>query len=183
MLRDFGPFVPQVQPGDLERIAVPIDFLGVNYYTRTVVRHNPAVPPLQAEQVQPEGVERSPMWEVYPEGMGRLLRRLADDYRPAAIYVTENGTPLDDVPDAQGQVQDQARVSFLRRHLAQVHGALGDGVPVRGYFVWSMMDNFEWALGYRMRFGLVHVDFATLQRTPKASAEWYRGVIATSTVV
>jgi beta-glucosidase len=165
--------VPAVQAGDLETIYTPLDFLGVNYYSRVRVRHNPEAI-LQAEQVETPGAERSLMWEIYPEGLGRLLKRLAAEYRPPAIVITENGMPLEDKPDASGAVNDAPRIDFLRRHLAQVQQALAQGVPVRGYFVWSFLDNFEWALGYRMRFGLVHVDFRTQQRTPKASAAWYR---------
>ncbi len=166
-----GAARPRVQEGDLERIAVPIDFLGVNYYSRFVARSAPDQP-LGVEQVQPEG-ERSLMWEVYPQGLPELLERVWREYRPAALLVTENGMPLADAPDAAGRVNDERRIDFLRRHLAGAHRALAAGVPLRGYFVWSLLDNFEWALGYRMRFGLVHVDFGTLERTPKASAAWY----------
>jgi beta-glucosidase len=172
LMRYFESAAPTVGPGDLERIAVPLDFLGVNYYSRYVARHDPSAP-LEASQVQPEGVEQSLMWEVYPQGIEELLDRLQHEYRPPAVLITENGTPGDDAVDAQGKVDDQPRIDFLRRHLAGVHRALGRGVPVRGYCVWSLMDNFEWALGYRMRFGLIHVDFDTLRRTPKASAVWY----------
>jgi beta-glucosidase len=172
LLPHFGPLAPKVQSGDLETIRAPLDFLGVNYYSRVRVRHKPEGL-LQAEQVETSGGERSLMWEVYPEGLGRLLDRLVTEYRPPAILITENGMPLEDVPDAGGMVNDAPRIDFLRRHLAQLQEALARGAPVRGYFVWSLLDNFEWSLGYRMRFGLVHVDFATQQRTPKASARWY----------
>jgi beta-glucosidase len=173
MLAGFGPVGPVAKAGDLECMAAPLDFLGVNYYSRRVVRHSAAEPILQAADVMPERAEQSLMWEIYPPGLGRLLERLAREYRPAAVFITENGMPLDDAPDASGQVNDEARISYLRRHLAEVHRALANGIPMRGYFVWSLLDNFEWALGYRMRFGMVHVDFATQRRTPKASAQWY----------
>lgn len=173
----FGPLAPTPQPGDLETIRTPLDFLGVNYYSRMVVRHDPTNPLLQASLVETEGVERSLMWEVHPEGLGRLLERLTREYRPAALYITENGMPLLDQPDAAGAVNDPPRIDFLGRHFDQCRAALAAGVPLRGFFVWSLLDNFEWALGYRMRFGLVHVDFATQRRTPKASAAWYGQVI------
>lgn len=175
LMAQFGPLVP-VRAGDLETIRAPLDFLGVNYYSRVRVRHA-ADAILQAEQVESHDVERSLMWEIYPEGLGRLLDRLAAEYRPPEILITENGMPREDAPNSHGDVDDAPRIDFIRRHLAQVQQALARGVPVRGYFVWSFLDNFEWALGYRMRFGLVHVDFATQQRTPKASALWYRRFI------
>ncbi|MBV9125121.1 MAG: family 1 glycosylhydrolase, partial [Planctomycetes bacterium] len=177
-----GPLMPVTQPDDLARIAVPVDFLGVNYYSRLVVRDNPNVPLLQAEPIRPEGSEYSLMWEVYPAGLRELLQRLQQDYHPPAILITENGIPLDDAPDAQGQVLDPARISYLRRHLAEVHHVLEEGIPVRGYFVWSFLDNFEWALGYQMRFGLVYVDFATQKRIPKASARWFHPVVRAGSV-
>jgi beta-glucosidase len=173
----FAAFGPVVQAGDLETIAVPLDFLGVNYYTRIVARHS-TNNPIQAEPVPPAG-ERSLMWEIFPDGLPALLQRLQRDYRPAAVLITENGVPYEDTPNAQGQLEDRARISFLERHLAGLQQALTNGVPVRGYCLWSLLDNFEWALGYRPRFGLVHVDFATQRRTPKASFEWYRRKIQT----
>lgn len=172
----FDLAVPVVRPGDLERIAAPLDFLGVNYYLRFVARHSDASP-LRVEQVQPNG-ERSMLWEVFPEGLLLLLQRLWRDYRPPAILITENGTPADDVVNAAGRVDDVERISFLERHLAQLRVALAQGIPIRGYCLWSLLDNFEWAAGYRPRFGLVHVDFATQRRTPKASFAWYANVIA-----
>jgi beta-glucosidase len=180
LLARVGPLAPSIQPGDLQTMRVPLDFLGVNYYSRVLVRHAPEEPILQAAQVEPRDVERSLMWEIYPQGLGRLLDRVAQEYQPREILITENGLPLEDAPKAGGEVDDAPRIDFLRRHLEEVSRALGRGVPVRGYFVWSLLDNFEWALGYRMRFGLVHVDFATQRRTPKASVTWYRKVIEAS---
>jgi len=172
-----GSAFPQVQPGDMERIATPLDFLGVNYYTRSVVRYDPNSPVIQATGVQPEGSEYSQMWEIYPEGMYEILARVWNDYRPASIYVTENGIAVPDGLDFDGRVRDVRRIWYLRDHVAQIHRAIADGVPMRGYFVWSLMDNFEWALGYSMRFGLVYVDYETLKRTVKDSGRWYAGVI------
>ena len=173
----FGPLFPQTQPGDLERIAAPVDFLGVNYYTRAVIRHDPESPYLEAGWVQPEGSEYSEMWEIYPPGLHELLTRLWADYRPANMFITENGVPVPDELDADGRVRDERRIRYLRDHLAQVHRAIAEGIPVRGYFAWSFMDNFEWALGYKMRFGLVYVDYETLERTVKDSGRWYAEVI------
>jgi beta-glucosidase len=172
-----GPLFPHLEPDDLSTIAQPLDFLGANYYTRLVVRHDPAVPPLQASQVQPEGSEYSQMWEIYPRGIYELLVRLWTDYRPAALWVTENGVCVPDGVDADGRVRDARRIAFLRDHIAQVHHAIQEGVPVRGYFVWSLLDNFEWAYGYRMRFGLIYVDYDTQARTVKDSGWWYARVV------
>ena len=120
------------------------------------------------------------MWEIYPEGLSELLARVWRDYRPPCIYITENGIPVADQPDADGRVTDNKRISYLRRHLAAARAVLDQSVPLRGYFVWSLLDNFEWAFGYSMRFGLVYVDFKTLRRIPKASAAWYANVVRTN---
>ena len=173
----FGPMFPQLQPGDLEVISTPIDFLGVNYYTRVVAREDPGFPILQAANVQPEDSEYSQMWEIYPQGMYDMLTRIHRDYAPKNIYVTENGVPVPDGVDFDGRVRDERRIRYLHNHIAEMHRAIEDGVPVRGYFHWSFMDNFEWSFGYRMRFGLVYVDFQTQQRIVKDSGRWYAGVI------
>lgn len=173
-----GPLFPEVSQADLAAIAQPLDFLGINYYSRAVVRHDPNFPLIQAAQVQPEGREYSMMWEIYPEGLYELLTRVWKDYHPKRLFITENGIPVPDDLDADGQVRDERRVRYLRDHLAQAHRALSEGLPVSGYLVWSFLDNFEWALGYRMRFGLTHVDFETQQRTIKQSGRWFARVIA-----
>jgi beta-glucosidase len=183
LLAEFGPLAPVVEPGDLERIAVPLDFLGVNYYTRVVARHAAGKPPLQAEPTVPKDAEMSMMWEIFPAGLPLLLERLWREHRPRQLIVTENGMPLPDVPDATGRIDDAARISYLARHLAGVERVRAQGVPVAGYFAWSFLDNFEWAYGYPMRFGLVHVDFATQRRTPKTSAAWYRKLIESGVLV
>lgn len=166
-----------IRPGDLEKIQ-RLDFLGVNYYNRSVARHSRWAPFL-GEMVQKiEGSEYSEMWEIYPEGMHKLLTRIWDDYHPACdILVTENGVPVPDVVGADGGIHDERRIRYLRDHLAQVKRAMDDGVPVKGYFVWSVFDNFEWDHGYGPRFGLVYVDYKSLQRTIKDSGKWYAGVI------
>jgi beta-glucosidase len=175
--RRFGPFAPEVRDGDLKKIAEPIDFLGVNYYTRNVVSGQWWIPVTGGRMVRPKDGEFSPMWEIYPSGLGTLLERIWNDYHPPMILVTENGIPVRDTPDPNGEVRDPERISYLQRHLKVLHGAIAKSVPVKGYFVWSLTDNFEWELGYAMRFGLVHIDFATLKRTPKSSFHWYSELI------
>lgn len=173
----FGPFAPPIRSGDLARIAEPIDFLGVNYYTRQVVARRWWIPYTGAWMVQPKVGEFSPMWEIYPSGLGELVERIWNDYHPPMILVTENGIPGHDAPDAMGAVRDPERISYLERHLRVLHATMAKQIPVGGYFVWSLTDNFEWELGYAMRFGLIHVDFASLKRTPKSSFHWYSEVI------
>jgi beta-glucosidase len=175
--RRFGPFAPPVRAGDPEKIAEPIDFLGVNYYNRHVIAGRWWVPFLGGTMVRPKDGEFSPMWEIYPPGIGETVERVWNDYRPPVILVTENGVPACDAPDAGGDVRDARRISYLQRHLRVLHGSLAEHIPVQGYFVWSLMDNFEWEWGYAMRFGLVHVDFATQKRTPKSSFRWFSEVI------
>ncbi len=172
-----GPMFPQMQPDDMRIIAAPLDFIGVNYYSRSVVRHDPNFPFIEASTIHPEGNEYSQMWEIYPEGIYELLMRVWKDYQPKKILVTENGICVPDGIDFDGRVRDYRRIAYLRDHIAQVGRAIGDGAPVDGYLVWSLLDNFEWAHGYRMRFGLVYVDFDTCQRTMKDSGRWYAKVI------
>jgi beta-glucosidase len=174
----FAPLGTPIEPGDMETIRQPLDFVGVNYYSRSVIRHDETVPFLEAAQVKPDQGEFSMMWEIYPSGLLELLKRLWADYHPPLLIVTENGMPLADAPDGHGRVVDEARISYLARHVTQVQRAMQQGVSVGGYFVWSLTDNFEWALGYGMRFGLVYVDFATQRRIPKASAAWFRRLVA-----
>jgi beta-glucosidase len=172
-----GPFFPAIEPGDMQAIAAPLDFIGLNYYMRAVMRSDPAVPLLGAVQVYPPDSEYSQMWEIYPPGMYDMLTRIQADYHPAEIYVTENGVCVPDGVDFDGRVRDERRIRYLRSHLAQVQRAISAGAPVKGYFHWTLMDNFEWAFGYRMRFGLVYVDFANQKRTIKDSGRWYARII------
>jgi beta-glucosidase len=151
----------------------------VNYYTRIVVKNDPKFPVVAAVQIQPVGNEYSGMWEIYPEGIHEVLLRIWKDYQPTCeIMVTENGVPVPDGLDFDGHVRDERRVRYLKNHIFQVQRAIEDGVPVRGYLHWSLMDNFEWALGYTPRFGLVYVDFRTLKRSIKDSGRWFAKVIA-----
>ncbi len=172
---------PFVRPGDLRAISAPLDFLGVNYYSRTVVRADSAGEPVGVRMVA-ESELTDMGWEVHPEGLRALLLRVTREYCPARIYVTENGAAYTDEADAAGRVRDARRVEYLRGHLAAAARAVADGVPLAGYFTWSLMDNFEWAQGYAKRFGLVEVDYATQRRRPRDSAHWYREVCATNVV-
>jgi len=166
-----------IQGDDLEKIRT-LDLLGVNYYTRTVIRHDARVPLVAAAPVYPPGNEYSAMWEIYPPGMYELLQRIWHDYHPTCqIMVTENGVPVPDGIDYDGRVRDERRIRYLKQHLIQVWRAIEAGIPVSGYFVWSLLDNFEWALGYAPRFGLVYVDYKTQQRIVKDSGRWFAQVI------
>lgn len=168
-----------VQEGDLEAIAVPTDFLGLNYYHRILVRDEEAADNMaQTVFKHPQADETEMGWEIYPQGLYNILNRLYRDYGVPKLYVTENGCSYSDGPDENGRVCDFRRRRFLREHFIAANQAIRDGVPLAGYFVWSLLDNFEWAFGYEQRFGIVHVDFETQQRIPKDSALWYRNVIA-----
>ncbi|HEV6965352.1 GH1 family beta-glucosidase [Roseateles sp.] len=169
-----GAAAPRVEPGDLEAIATATDFLGVNYYFPEVVRDDPAGGPMGTALVEREGVERTAFgWEVSPQGLVELLTRIQRDYAPAVIQLTENGSTFEDVLTADGRVHDAQRLSYLQRHLAALKQAIDAGVPVKGYFAWSLLDNFEWAEGYLRRFGLAYVDYATQRRILKDSGLWY----------
>jgi beta-glucosidase len=184
MLAWFADLAPDIRDGDMQSIAAPLDFLGVNYYTQRVIGHDPSGRGTQgrsvlaARQVHWSFTPRADFeeWEVAPEGLYRLLLRVAREYRPGVVYVTENGTPLPDAPAADGAVRDPVRQTYIARHAAAVHQAIADGVDVRGYFLWSFMDNFEWAYGYTKRFGVIYVDFNTQSRKVKDSGRWYSRV-------
>lgn len=156
-----------MEPGDFEIMCAPLDFVGVNYYTRHVV----------GQSRIPNAEYTTMDWEVYPEGLYRVLTRIHRDYAPKAIYVTESGAAFGDVVSADGRVHDARRVSYLREHFRMAAKAIQDGVPLRGYFVWSLLDNFEWAYGYTQRFGIVRVEYETGQRILKDSAYFYQSVI------
>jgi beta-glucosidase len=174
----FGAHWPGYTAADLAGLPGTVDFLGVNYYSRGVVRDDPADRPLRAARVRQEGSPHTAMdWEIYPAGLTEILLWIKGRYGSPPVFITENGAAFDDPPPAHGELPDARRVDYLRRHLLAAHQALDQGVDLRGYFAWSLLDNFEWAYGYTRRFGLVHVDFATQQRTPKASARFYGEVI------
>ena len=177
----FGRAWPDFPGAELQQIRQPIDVLGVNYYTRAVVRHDPAAPPVCASGVpQPHATHMTTNWEVHPASLLRTLLWVKDRYGTVPLYVTENGAAFYDPPIAPGdRVEDPLRVAYYREHLRAVRTAMQQGVDVRGYFAWSLLDNMEWASGYTHQFGLVHVDFETQKRTLKRSADYYREVIAT----
>ena len=176
VLERLAPVAPPVQTGDLEAIAVPIDFLGVNYYQRRVVAR---AADGGWRLVHQDGSLHTDMgWEVSPNALFDLMRRLRDEYAPAAIVVTENGASFSDARGHDGRVRDPERRDYVAAHLDALGRAIAAGVPVEGYFAWSLLDNFEWAHGYARRFGLVYVDYATLERVPKSSFYWYRDHIA-----
>ncbi len=177
----FGEAWPHGPKEDFESITQRIDFVGVNYYTRGVMKNDAHAWPVRASRVQqPRATHTETNWEVYPQGLTDVLEWVARRYGNPPIYITENGAAFYDPPVApEGGVEDPLRVAYLREHLRAAHVALEGGVDLRGYFAWSLLDNFEWAHGYSKRFGLVHVDFATQKRTPKTSAKFYSKVIAT----
>ncbi|HWS58142.1 MAG TPA: family 1 glycosylhydrolase, partial [Actinotalea sp.] len=186
-------------------VRVPLDVLGVNYYSTGRVRHRQGPPPAGDGSPGPDGhrsSEHSPWvgaqdvewlpqpgphtamgWNIEPEGLTDLLLELRDRYPGLPLAITENGAAFVDEVGADGRVHDERRVAYVHDHLEAVGRAIDAGADVRGYFVWSLMDNFEWAYGYDRRFGIVRVDYATLERTPKDSAHWYREVVRTGTLV
>jgi beta-glucosidase len=168
---------PDLWETDLEIMAEPIDFCGVNYYTRSVVRHEPAIPLIEAAPVYPGGREYSQMWEIYPEGLYEITARIHRDYRPSKILITENGVCVPDGIDFDGRVRDFRRIAYLHAHIAQVKRLIDSGIPVGGYFVWSLLDNFEWTYGYDMRFGLTYINYSTGGRVLKESGLWFSRVI------
>ena len=180
MTEIFGEAWPEWPQADHDLIRQPIDFLGINYYTRNVVRHDETAWPLKAAAVrQKRATYTETGWEVFPQGLTDTLLWIKQQYGNIPQYVTENGAAFFDPPTApRGRVNDPQRVEYFRSHLRAIHDAIEQGVDLRGYCAWSLMDNLEWSLGYSKRFGIVHVDFDTLQRTPKDSAHFYSRVIA-----
>ncbi len=176
VLERLGPIAPPVRDGDLATIAAPLDVLGVNYYSRHVIGRAPDGGRTVVHQ--PDSAYTQMGWEVSPQGLVDLLVRISRDYAPAAIEITENGAAFPDVRSHDGRVDDPERRAYLAEHLEAVRQAVAAGVPVTGYYVWSLLDNFEWAHGYSKRFGLVYVDYPTLARIPKASFYWYRDYIS-----
>jgi beta-glucosidase len=168
VLNGLGPHMPDGWQDDMATIQAPVDWVGINYYTRKLIA--PAPGPWPALQEVDGPLPKTQMgWEIYPDGLEFFLRRTAAEYSGnLPIYITENGMANPDILVGD-KVDDTARIDFLAQHLGAVQRAMNDGVPVGGYFTWSLLDNYEWSLGYEKRFGLVHVDFETLRRTPKAS--------------
>ena len=176
---------PFIRAGDMQAIAARTDFLGVNYYNRTVARSS-AIPEAENRPrtvfLAPEAEWTDMGWEVYPRGLFDLLLRVHRDYAPPKIYVTENGASYGERPDDLGRIRDARRVRFVRDHLLEARRSIDAGVPLAGYFAWSLLDNFEWERGYTQRFGITWVDYETQERVPKDCALWYSGVIAENSV-
>ncbi len=174
----FGDAWPHWPADDLTLIREPIDFLGVNYYTRSVTRDDPNAWPVRASSVRQHATYTETGWEVFAQGLADTLNRVRERYGNPPLYITENGSAFYDPPSVDSEVlEDPLRVDYLRRHLRAVHAAIAQGCDVRGYMAWSLLDNLEWSLGYSKRFGIVHVDFRTQKRTPKASARFYARVV------
>ena len=179
IVEGFGKEVP-IHAGDMQSISAPLDFLGINFYTRQTVTLDESAKPLPYRPVMVDGVERTAMgWEVHPESLTNIIMRVHRDYAPKEIYITENGSAWDDSV-INDKVDDPHRVSYLERHLDAMLAAKAQGAPVNGYFAWSLMDNFEWAYGYSKRFGIMYVDYETQKRIPKSSAYYYRERIKNS---
>jgi beta-glucosidase len=176
LVEHYGEHAPDIRPGDMALVAQKLDFLGVNFYSRNLIGAQGRISPVPGSEYTEMG------WEVHAPALRRLLNRLNRDYDLPPIYITENGAAFKDEVSADGKVHDPRRLDYLRNHFTQTRLAMHDGVDVRGYFVWSLLDNFEWGHGYSKRFGVVHVDYATQKRTLKDSGEWYAGVIASNTV-
>jgi beta-glucosidase len=176
----FGEAWPEWPAKDMELIREPIDFLGINYYTRNVVQNDDKAWPVRACAVrQKQATYTETGWEMFPQGLTDTLVWIKQRYGAIPQYVTENGAALFDPPVAEdGRIDDPLRVAYFREHLGAIAEAIRQGVDLRGYFAWSLLDNLEWSLGYSKRFGIVHVNFETQERTPKASARYYADVIA-----
>ena len=178
ILEMLGNLAPKTEAGDLEIIARPLNFLGANYYTRSVVGYGGS-PIDNFTSTRTPNAEYTEMdWEVHPRGIYKALVRLHHEYHIPQIYIVENGAAFTDTISNDGHVHDPRRINYLREHLLQVHQAIAAGVPLAGYSVWSLIDNFEWSEGYSKRFGIVYVDYSSQQRTIKDSGYWYRDVIA-----
>jgi beta-glucosidase len=175
----FGEAWPEFRSTDFELIREPFDFLGINYYTRGIMKADPETPVERATRVRnPEGVYTATGWEVFPQGLTEILLWVRERYGEIPLYVTENGAALDDPPRVEGdRLEDPVRVDYLRRHIAAIREAMARGVDLRGYFVWSLLDNFEWSHGFSKRFGIIHVNYETQKRTLKDSARFYAEVI------
>jgi len=178
-----GTNAPKVEAGDMKLIGSPLDFVGLNVYTPEYVRADATPAGFAIVRRQTSYPRMASSWlYIGPEVLYWAVRNVSDIWKPRALYITENGCSADDVITTDGRIEDTDRVMYLRNHLTHLHRAASEGYPIKGYFLWSLMDNFEWADGYSKRFGIHYVDFKTQKRTPKLSAEWYREVIARNAV-
>ena len=178
-----GANAPKVEAGDMKIIGSPLDFVGLNVYTPEYVRGDSSAAGYIVEKRQTSYPRMASDWlYIGPEVIYWAVRNVSDIWKPKALYITENGCSADDVVTANGRIEDTDRVMYLRNHLTHLHRAASESYPIKGYFLWSLMDNYEWADGYSKRFGLHYVDFKTQTRTPKLSAEWYREVVSRNAV-
>jgi beta-glucosidase len=175
----FGEAWPEIPLSDFDLLREPFDFLGINYYKRGLTKFDPSVPIERAASVPDPRATRTELgWDVFPQGLTDILKWVTQRYGRMPLYVTENGAAFYDPPVAEnGTIDDPLRVDYLHRHLHAVIDAIDEGADVRGYFAWSLLDNYEWAYGFTKRFGIVHVDYETQKRTPKKSARFYADVI------
>jgi beta-glucosidase len=191
LFTDLGVTPPPIREDDFSIISAPLDFLGVNYYSRMLVRgrHSATDTVTKVEHAAPDdgyeavarisGASYTEMgWEIFPFGLANILTRIHREYAPKAMVVTESGAAFDDHLDGSGNIHDQQRIDYLRGHIQTVAQVIGQGVPIKGYVVWSFLDNFEWSEGYRKRFGLVYVDYPTQRRIIKDSGRWYASFVA-----
>ncbi len=176
MLEAWGETAPEIRPGDMAQLCQKLDFLGINCYSRNVLNAQGRVHPVPGSQYTDMD------WEICAPAFRRVLNRVWTDYAPPPIYITENGAAFRDVVSPDGKIHDERRIDYLRQYLQQLRLAMQDGVDVRGYFAWSLLDNFEWSQGFSKRFGLVRVNYDTLERTIKDSGEWYTSVIRSSSL-
>lgn len=183
MLEEYDDFLGDIDPASISTAKTDNDFIGLNYYTRNIVKHKAGDPPLNIAYSRNDEAEHTEMgWEVYPEGLMELMLRFTEVYKPKALYITENGCAMPDpTPDENTEVvDDPRRVAYYEKHFKVCEDAIAQGVPLKAYFAWSFMDNFEWAFGYEKRFGLHYVDYETFRRVPKQSALYYRDFIKAS---
>lgn len=168
---------------DLDIISEPIDFLGINYYSRALVKYNKDSKLYGIETIKKQSSEYTAMnWEIYPKGLYDLLINIKENHADIPLYITENGAAFEDKVE-NGRVNDKRRIDYLKKHFKSAKKAIEDGVDLKGYFVWSLMDNFEWAFGYSKRFGIIHIDYETKKRTLKDSAYYYKKVIKENSII
>jgi beta-glucosidase len=182
-LRKEGSDAPRVESGDMKIISSPLDFVGLNVYTPEYVRASDS-PSGFSVLPRPASFPHmaSPWLYIGPEVIYWAVRNVSTLWKPKELYITENGCSSDDIPTKDGHINDTDRLMYLRNHLTHLQRAAAEGYPIKGYFLWSLLDNFEWADGYSKRFGIHYVDFKTQKRTPKLSAEWYKATIASNSI-
>ena len=171
--------IPEITKEDMDIISTPVDFIGLNYYFSEFIKNDPSNWPLEFASIPDDGDKTDMGWGIHPKGLYDLLMKLHHDYNGIKIYITENGAAFKDVVDQSERIEDNDRQNYLCKHLTYCNKAIKDGVNLAGYYLWSFMDNFEWAQGYSKRFGIVHVDYETQKRTIKKSGEWYSAVCKT----